>query len=1468
MAPISLSDSFSGGSFGAQWETFGTAVIESGRAKLTMTSGWSGINSAANYDFSDSHVTARVWAPTQPGNNSRQMWFEMAIDSNNSLMMGQLDSGEIQCRVRVGGVNTTVASGYYPTGGEYWRIQEYNGDVWFGISTDGVTWDQLHHMAHGLTTTSMYFQASTGYWGTESTDYLYLDDVNILPATPKFESWTEDFGRGLAKWNDNGTAISVVSGQLVIPIGTSWKAVWTPPLAWEHGSLDITDSSVFAKVTVPNQIPASSTGELWFNVFNCNYNSRLSIFMNDNRLRPYIVKNGSMVYGPSGPTYNASTMAYWRIREASGTAYFDYSADGATWTNFDSYVHTLGEELTEVGVELGGVVDSGTDTLYLDKLNIPPSNYDIDLYPGASFNVVLSQAAVPIESVTTATASITANASIPVNATASLQTSTASLTATVGVTRNTTSSATTTAALTASATVAKETDANTPFAIPSVLQVEAEARNASAVSYTGPGLVAFGYDDWARYDVNVSGATEAVVRARYAYGGAGYIYIGDDDNPIDATNWGSAYVTSDAYAEYTFTPDEAADLSDLSPLGSFYLFNVAEYTTYIEVDWVKFTLATPTANITANLTASGTVVDTATASPLTATATLTASGVVVDSSTATLTSGTAALTAAGVVVDSATLNPLTGTAALTTAGVVVDSGAVTLPSGIAALYAAGYVVSGRTVAVSATGSLTSAGVVLDSATVALPTGVGSLSASGTVGWYATSTSTTTGSLSASATPSRFAAVAVSATGSLTSTALVTDEGTGLLTGAGSLSAVAGVSSTRTVAVSGTGSLTTTAVRVAEGSVALTASGALSGAQTLTAATTVSITGAASLTSAAVPARLGASSLSATGTITTAGWNDAQASAALSATATVITAGLVIDDGTAVLPNGVGALTTAGHVASSRTVSVSATSALTTSGGISLAGTSQTTTASASLTSTGLVVDTATATLTAGVGALLATGSINTSTGATLTAVSGTLASTALVTDEGTGILAAVAALTTTEIVTLSGGSISVSATGALTSAAVRVPVGGVSLSETASLTTTGARDLFTTVTITGSATLGGTPLRVVLGQTMFDAVGALTLTATPERNAVTTATATAQMGAESSKTAMATGALSATATVVSASVITDEGGVALGVAGTLTSSALVQRNGAASHTTLALLTTAGDVDLGQNGFDSLATASLTAAGLVTDEEFAQAATATASLQADGYQNLYATGALAPAHANLTANGLVTDEATALVYSNATLVATSGIADASGVWLPEGTGHLTAIGYVSLGATTVTLSANGSLNVAGTVVDYGGAFFYGNATLTAAATQVQVVQAALGAVASLPVVGAIDTSVYAALAAAGSLTVVGGIGLYSGTTTFAITTSIVAEATVVDEGQQAVTGIASLDADGYVVRVHTVEMEADGTLTVSATVARPIFIWDGQRYVVVHQLWVRSVGGWRQPATVWTKTATGWRKVYS
>jgi hypothetical protein len=85
--------------------------------------------------------------------------------------------------------------------------------------------------------------------------------------------------------------------------------------------------------------------------------------------------------------YNATTHRWWRLREASGILYYEYSADAAAWTAFASAAIPFSVDSLQVLLFIGtDVTNASTDTAIFDNLNTyslqttPQGQYRNDQY--------------------------------------------------------------------------------------------------------------------------------------------------------------------------------------------------------------------------------------------------------------------------------------------------------------------------------------------------------------------------------------------------------------------------------------------------------------------------------------------------------------------------------------------------------------------------------------------------------------------------------------------------------------------------------------------------------------------------------------------------------------------------------------------------------------------------------------------------------------------------------------------------------------------------------------------------------------------------------------------------------------------------------------------------------------------------------------------------------------------------------
>jgi hypothetical protein len=71
--------------------------------------------------------------------------------------------------------------------------------------------------------------------------------------------------------------------------------------------------------------------------------------------------------------YNATNHRWWRLREASGTLYWEYSADGTSWNELFSGTPTLPLEQVFIAMDDYQDDSSSPGTHIFDNLNVAPS---------------------------------------------------------------------------------------------------------------------------------------------------------------------------------------------------------------------------------------------------------------------------------------------------------------------------------------------------------------------------------------------------------------------------------------------------------------------------------------------------------------------------------------------------------------------------------------------------------------------------------------------------------------------------------------------------------------------------------------------------------------------------------------------------------------------------------------------------------------------------------------------------------------------------------------------------------------------------------------------------------------------------------------------------------------------------------------------------------------------------------------
>lgn len=201
------------------------------------------------------------------------------------------------------------------------------------------------------------------------------------------ETLQDDFefgGLDSGKWTNNNP------GQVVV--GTNLDLELTSSLAGNYISItslatyNLTGSSIFVQLkNAGNQ--SITSWEVYPLYLYADSNNKIFIRVAGNSVQAIKVVAGVTSNVGSSATYNATTMQWFRIREASGTTYFEYAASPTgSWTTLASVADPI--TITALTVEvLCGTwqAESAITTGILDNVNVTPGQFQFS-WKGYTWN--------------------------------------------------------------------------------------------------------------------------------------------------------------------------------------------------------------------------------------------------------------------------------------------------------------------------------------------------------------------------------------------------------------------------------------------------------------------------------------------------------------------------------------------------------------------------------------------------------------------------------------------------------------------------------------------------------------------------------------------------------------------------------------------------------------------------------------------------------------------------------------------------------------------------------------------------------------------------------------------------------------------------------------------------------------------------------------------------------------------------
>jgi hypothetical protein len=421
---------------------------------------YTGLASAQPYTLIESHILFNlVNAGDQSVSSDLELYLMMTNRVHNPTLYNEINwyinEGKIYSSVYVN--NNQVPCGppggvtFDPVAHAWLRFRETGGTIYFDTSADGLVWTNFASTPDIPEVAQLNLLLQAGTWSYPSTHnaVVAFDNVNNPPpvlggvqqsATSglsmtvqstflasmdleadaylnvKFKANTlqDNFNSGVLDpnkwWFDDvsdgyGGKVQIVNGQ--VNISTDLTASY--PDLEAMGGYDLTESNITLELaSAGNQNLASL--QVWI------IDAGAGWFLQNNTLTAYlgnVTEVGNPPYGPRWTgAYNPAVHKWFRVRETSGTLYWDYSPDGLAWTNAWSQATPAPTDLDMTNVYPSMLVNTGaeasTTTVIWDNYNTLP---------------VVSAAAVVMSAsaaMTTGTATISRTASVPLAASAGM----------------------------------------------------------------------------------------------------------------------------------------------------------------------------------------------------------------------------------------------------------------------------------------------------------------------------------------------------------------------------------------------------------------------------------------------------------------------------------------------------------------------------------------------------------------------------------------------------------------------------------------------------------------------------------------------------------------------------------------------------------------------------------------------------------------------------------------------------------------------------------------------------------------------------------------------------------------------------------------------------------------------------------------------------------------------------------------
>lgn len=373
-----LTDNFNGAVDPIKWPaSFGTYSQTGGRARVGCDTGFSAYASAANYTLEESAARVQIFPPAAAG-AATEAWAQLLITTTtlgtDAVAEVNTATGNLALRLRAAFIDAgTVLLPYDPVAHAWVRIRETSGSLLWETSPDGVTWTtrRTETAPSWVSATTLQVQL-LAHRDSGITNFAEFDNLNVAP----FDALTDDFTLptvDTVKWpgnyNEAGPMPDQPNGRARVPCNNGFAAYASA------ATYTLSESQAAVQVFPPAVGGATGSVLCQLLILSDVAGTQMvfEIDVSTNLLRMTLHVDYTDEGGASIP-YDPGEHAWLRVRETSGTLYWDTSADGRSWATRHSDTAPAWVSANNHQAQLLAFRDDGADDFAeFDNFNVTPT---------------------------------------------------------------------------------------------------------------------------------------------------------------------------------------------------------------------------------------------------------------------------------------------------------------------------------------------------------------------------------------------------------------------------------------------------------------------------------------------------------------------------------------------------------------------------------------------------------------------------------------------------------------------------------------------------------------------------------------------------------------------------------------------------------------------------------------------------------------------------------------------------------------------------------------------------------------------------------------------------------------------------------------------------------------------------------------------------------------------------------------